>query len=212
MDILALLFPQEKKFYKMIEEQVTLVGLAVSDFQKLISQYSKLSVLKRKKLIKDISEKEKRDDILYTRMVRELKSTFITPMDREDIHQLVVTFDNIIDTLELLTAKLSVYNIKKIDKYLILQTGIFHKSYLLLEKIILSIRSESEVEKYCLEVRRKENEGDDIYLLALGNLYKNKADAVNIYKLQDLYNTLEKMIDSLSETALIIENIAIKYS
>lgn len=212
MDILALLFPREKKFYKMVEEQVTLVGEAVSDFDLLISQYNKLTPLKKKKLAEEICKVENKDDVLYTKMVVALKSTFITPMDREDIHRLVVTFDNIIDTLELLTLKLSAFDIKKTDKYLLDQVNILNKSYRLVKKIIFSIKDETQVEKYCLEIRNLEQKGDKVFIQALGKLFSESYTPVDIIKYKDLYTSIERMIDQLNSVALIIENLVVKYS
>jgi uncharacterized protein len=212
MDILALLFPREKKFYRMIEEQVSLVGDAVKSFHTLIHSYEKLNPKARKKLVTAITDNEKKDDVLYTRMVRALKSTFITPMDREDLHQLAANFDTVIDTIELLTLKFNAYNIKKIDKNLKLQVDLFYKAYFLVEKLIISIRKESEVEKHCLAVRKLEQEGDCTYIQAVTKLFSDSQTPVSIIKQQDLYASMEKLIDRIHETAMIIENIAIKYS
>jgi uncharacterized protein len=145
-------------------------------------------------------------------MVRALKSTFITPMDREDLHQLAANFDHIIDTIELLTLKFKAYNIKKIDKNFKLQVDLFHKAYFLVEKLILSIRKESEVEKHCLSVRKLEQEGDTTYIQAVTKLFSDSQSPISIIKQQDLYASMEKLIDRIHETAMIIENIAIKYS
>ncbi len=196
----------------MVEEQVMLVGEAVSDFDLLITQYNKLTQQKKNKLIAKICKVEKHDDVLYTKMVQALKSTFITPMDREDIHQLVVTFDNIIDTLELLTLKLNAFDIKKGDKYLSEQVAILKKAYQLVKKIIFSIKDETQVEKYCLEIRILEQRGDTIFINALGRLFSDSVDPVTIIKYKDLYTSIERMIDQLSNVSLIIENLAVKYS
>ena len=117
MDIFALSFPREKKFYKMIEEQVVVVCEAVGRFENYILNYHKLSDAQRNKFLLFIRKKEQEDDVLYTRMVGALKSTFITPMDREDLHHIVAVFDNVIDTLELITLKLNAYNIKRVDNW-----------------------------------------------------------------------------------------------
>lgn len=212
MDLLALLFPREKKFYKMLEEQVDLVGEAVLDFHTLITQFSKLTVPKRKRLISTISRTEKDDDVLYTKMVQALKSTFITPMDREDIHRLVVVFDAIIDTLELLTLKLDAFQIKKISVEFRQQTEILYKCYTLIQKLMLSIRNESQVEKHCLSIRRLEQDADKIFIKAEKELFSDSINPVEIIKFQDLYNSMEEMIDELNEASLIIESIAVKYS
>jgi uncharacterized protein len=212
MDVLALLFPREKKFYRMIEEQVALVGLAVDDFEDLVNRYDTLNPKQRAKYAPLISKKEKQDDILYTRMVGELKSTFITPMDREDIHQLVATFDTIIDTIELLTLKLSAYDIRKMDMYMKEQVKLLSLAYKHIQNTILSLRKESEVERICIAVRKIEQEADTVYMRALKNLFTNDTKVIDIIKLQDIYGSLERMIDQLNEAAVIIENLSVKYS
>lgn len=212
MDILALLFPKEKKFYKMIEEQVSLVGEAVGDYHQLITGFNKLSPSKRKKLADSVKNYESKDDVLYTQIVRALKSTFITPMDREDLHQLVITFDNIIDTLELLTLKLDAYCVDKIDKRLAEQTEILKKMYGLMESLILSIRNESQAEKLCLQVRKLEQEADKVFIQGLGELFCDSKTPVEIIKLKDLYTSTEEMIDQLNSASHIIENLVVKYS
>lgn len=196
----------------MVEEQVILVGEAVSNFDMFISHYNNSTDKKKKGLIRDISKVEKKDDVLYTNMVRALKSTFITPMDREDIHQLVVTFDNIIDTLELLTYKLSAFNVQKIDKHLTTQVKILNKAYHLVRKIIFAIRDETRVEKYCSQMRILEQEADTIFIKALTELFSDSVEPVEIIKRKDLYTSVERMIDQLSTACLIIENLAVKYS
>ncbi len=212
MDILALLFPREKKFYQMIEEQVSLVSEAIDDYHSLISKFEKYNKKERQKLILNISRKEKYDDILYTKMVQALKSTFITPIDREDLHQLVATFDTIIDTLELLSLKLNAFEIRKIDKYIKEQSRILEKEFKLIEKMILSLRRESEAEKYCREIRALEQEGDKIFINALHELFADSVGAKDIIKLNDIYSSMESMIDEVNEASLIIENIVVKYS
>ena len=145
-------------------------------------------------------------------MVGALKSTFITPMDREDLHHIVAVFDNVIDTLELITLKLNAYNIKRVDKYIREQTVILAQSFSLIEKIILSIRKESVVEKYCLEIRSLEQKGDIVYVDALKNLFSDSLKPTQIIKFQDIYNSIEEMTDRINEVSVIIENIVVKYS
>lgn len=212
MDLLALLFPREKKFYKMLEEQVELVSEAVESFHTLLLHYHKLTPRKRAMLSLLIQEKEKKDDVLYTGMVHALKSTFITPMDREDIHQLVIIFDTIIDSIELITLKLQAYEIKKIDKHLIEQASSLYESFRLIKKLIFSLRKETEVEKYCKQIRNIEQMADRIYIKALHKLFSDTATTVTIIKMQDLYTAVEEMIDEVNEASLLIENIVVKYS
>lgn len=196
----------------MIENQVALVGQAVDDFYFLINHYNSSNTKQRAKYVSAIRKKERYDDVLYSKIVTELKETFITPMDREDIHQLVVTFDTLIDTLELLALKLSAYDIKKTDPYIKKQTKLLVKAYSQIQRIILSIRREKEVEKTCRAIRKTEQEADNVYMDALKYIFKDSQKPVNIIKLQDIYTSLEKMIDQIQEAALIVESFSVKYS
>lgn len=211
MNILSLIFPKEKEFYRMVEKQVKLVNEAIIDFNKLVSHYEKLSKKEKKKLISDVSKKEKQDDILYTEMVQALKSTFITPIDREDLHRLTFNLDIIIDSLETLTLKLEVFKIKKIINPIKLQSKLLFESFKIIETLIFSIQNESQAGKYCLQLRKLEQEGDRLYIKTLEELFKNK-NIIEIIKLKDIASSLERLIDKTHEASLIIENIVVKYS
>lgn len=212
MDLLALLFPKEKKFYRMVEEQVILVGKGVTHFNKLIGSYNRSSNIQKARCISEIEKAEKQDDVLYTKMVKALKNTFITPMDREDIHRLVTTFDAIIDTLEQVSHKLAAFKITQIDKHLIEQTKLLEKAYSLVKKVIFNIKNEKEVEKLSSEIRKLENTADLVFIKAMKDLFSNSADAIKIIKFKDLYTSVERMIDRLNDSCLIIENLTVKYS
>lgn len=211
MNILSLIFPKEKQFYRMVEKQVKLVSRAITDFDQLINNYEKLSIKNKQKLTDDISQKEKQDDLLYTEMVKALKSTFITPIDREDLHRLTFNFDIIIDSLETLTLKLEVFKIKKIINPIKFQSKLLYKSFKVIETLIFSIQNESQAGKYCLQLRKLEQEGDRIYIQALEKLFNND-DNIEIIKLKDITSSLERLIDKTHEASLIIENIVVKYS
>jgi len=211
MNILSLIFPKEKQFYRMVEKQVKLVSAAIFDFNKLINRYDKLTIKEKKKLINDISKKEKQDDILYTEMVRALKSTFITPIDREDLHKLTFSLDIIIDSLETLTLKLEAFKIKKINNSVKLQTNLLFEAFKLIEILIFSIQNESQAGRYCLQLRKMEQKGDSLYINVLKDLFKNN-NMLDIIKLKDITSSLERLIDKTHEASLIIENIVVKYS
>jgi len=196
----------------MVEKQVTLVASAMVDFEKLMSSYTKMSPSARKKLIERISFKEKEDDRLYTEMVRALKSTFITPIDREDLHKLVATLDMIMDSLEMIAFKTALFKIEKVDKNLKEQAGILLQSFEIIKKLIFSIRNENQVEDYCIKMRKLEQKGDEVYVRALKNLFADSLSPMIVIKFKDLHSSLEKIIDKIHEASLIIESIAVKYS
>jgi hypothetical protein len=213
MDVLSLIFPKEKHFYRMVEKQVKLVSAAVFDFNRLINEYEKLSPAAKKFLVNRISQKEKQDDDLYMEMVKALKGTFITPIDREDLHRLTSTLDIIIDSMETLSLKVQIFKIKKISKQIKLQSKHLFKALQLIETLIFSIENETEAERYCIRLRKLEQEGDHLYVDSLENIFKtNKINLAEVIKLKDLTSSIEEIIDKTHEASLIIENIVVKYS
>lgn len=212
MDVLAIFFPKEKKFYAMIEDQVKLIKKGTSLFSDYTDSFNKLTPKEKEKYIKKIKRIEKQSDEHYLLMVQALKSTFITPMDREDLHKLVVLFDQAIDSIEQLTGKMQNLKPVKLGPLFIKQKNLYIEMYDKILKLILSIKNEAQAEKLCKLLRLDEEKGDDIYLEAIHVLFSKKNSPEALIKIHELHSTLEEMIDSLNQIGCAIENLVVKYA
>lgn len=92
------------------------------------------------------------------------------------------------------------------------QTETLHEEFKIIEKLIFSLRNETQVEEYCLKMRKLEKQGDEIYIEALEKLFSDSLQPSVIIKLKDIYSSMEKIIDKIYEASHIIENISVKYS
>lgn len=212
VDILGIIFPKEKKFYRMLEEQVENISSATSDFHDLVAKFSKLSLKKRKLLVSKISKKEKIGDEIYDKVVEELKATFITPMDREDIHRLLGRMDDVVDQLEVRAFKIISYKVKKLPKHFIEQVDVFVKQFDYLSLCIMGLGKKQDIEKYVLGVHRAEREADEVFIKGISELFDDGNNPMEVIKLKDLYEAMEKTIDTTYSVVGIIENLAVKYA
>ena len=164
VDVLGLIFPKEKKFYSMLESQVENVTETSLLFYDLISEFSKLTPQKRKKLVLLIQKKERVGDEIYDKGVAELKATFITPMDREDIHRLIGRIDDVVDQLEIRALKIEAFKIKKIPRDLLELVNIFKGQVEDLSSCIYGLGKKKDINRYVLAVHEAERKADEVFI------------------------------------------------
>lgn len=207
VDVLGLIFPKEKKFYRMLEEQVENVLETTSLFYDLVTT-SKT----RESLVLKIQKKEREGDKIYDKVVEELKATFITPMDREDIHRLLGRMDDVVDQLEIRAIKIEAFKVKKIPKDFIELVNIFKGQIKDLSSCIYGLGKKKDIEKYVLGVHEAERKADEVFIIGIAKLFNNGNDVMEVVKLKDLYESMEKTIDTTYSVVGIIENLAVKYA
>lgn len=212
VDILGIIFPKEKKFYGMLEEQVENVSEATLVFYDLILNFSKLTSKKRRQLVSKIQKKERAGDEIYDRVVAELKATFITPMDREDIHRLIGRIDDVVDQLEIRALKIEAFKIKKIPRDFLELVNIFKGQVGDMSSCIYGLGRKKDIDKYVLAVHEAERRADEVFIKGIAELFSNGVDPMEAIKLKDLYESVEKTVDLTYSIVQIIENLSVKYA
>ena len=104
--ILHWLLPKEEEFFRMLGEQASTAVEAVDDFSKLVYDYNILSDLKKKELVSKIEDLEDKGDNLTHKIIGDLDKTFITPIDKEDIHRLAMLLDDVIDLIHMASERM----------------------------------------------------------------------------------------------------------
>lgn len=205
--------PSEKKFFDLLEEEAKIVREGVEKFVELVNGDGKnISEIYRK-----IEEIEHRNDEQVHVIIRELNKTFITPIDREDISGLALTYDEIIDYVEAATKRMMVYNLDPTDRYIKKYGDVLMKSVISLEKGTKSIRylpKGETIERTCIDVNEYENEGDDLLLEALTELFRNTSNEnfIEIIKRKEIYEMLEVATDKCEDVANVLGDIMVKNS
>jgi len=202
------LLPSDTGFFDLFKEHAALTVQGTKEFQTLIAGGG--NVPARAKRIKEI---EHETDVITHRCVEALHKTFITPIDRDDIHRLITRMDDVMDFVEAAADRLALYEIEEMmpgaqeladvlvraaDEVLAALEGLRNK------------KNFSTVLKRCIEINRLENEGDTILRNALARLFKEQKDAIAVIKWKEIFENLENAIDRCEDVANIIEGLILE--
>ncbi len=212
MNIFEFLVPREERFFDMLCDQAanTLDGALV--FREYIHSFGKLSREQREATVSRIKEIEHRGDRIIYAINERLNHTLITPLDKEDIHELANLLDDVLDLLDKVARQTIHYRVKKVDAYLFnlaecIVMGMQHTQRLMGE--LRRLRFPRETAR---KVHELESKADTIYCAAMANLFARSTDPVEIIKLKDLYQSLEVVTDKIKDVSVIIENVVIKHA
>jgi len=163
---------------------------------------------------KKIHALETEADSLVREIFSELNSTFITPLDREDMQRVASKIDDTIDHIDGISARLHSYKITTTPPYALeMATELVKgtKEVELMTSKLRNIKNPSSMLEHCRKTSDIEHKVDDLYSTAISELFENK-DAIQIIKLKDIYESLETASDRCVDVADVVEDIVLKYT
>jgi predicted phosphate transport protein (TIGR00153 family) len=163
-------------------------------------------------LSRDILKAEQEGDRITHDIVRRLNTTFVTPIDREDIYGLATQMDDIVDYTEEAADFLGLYQIEAPMEQAQQMADVLVKSCEQLSGALAHLRGFKDLEHYWIEIHRLENDGDRISRDAVASLFANGIDPMVVIRWKDIFDVLEQAIDATETAAHILEGIAIKNS
>ena len=198
------LIPQERKFFELFRQQGQLVSEVLSELSK-----SLLEGRSRHPRLRDLEHKC--DDVTHE-IYRLTDSTFVTPMDQEDILLLASSLDDIVDLAEEVADKMELYRVKDVPEPARRMGELAAAAGVAIAKAVDDLEDMSGLEEQRLEVHRLENEGDKVNREAMAGLFaeENHLSAAEIIKWKDLHDLLEAVLDTCEHVANLLERIAIK--
>lgn len=211
-NIIRIFLPKDKIFYDIFENIVINLKEMGSTLKKAMNESDQI---KRTALLKSIEDGEHTNDEYTHQIFIELGKNFITPFDREDIHYLATSLDDIADYMYASSKKILNYNITENDEYMKEMAEISHKSIKALADAVVKLRSMkniSQIKQDCVLINSLENDADDTLDRAIINLFSNVTDPIKIVKLKDVYEDLEVISDKCEDASNVIESIIIKYA
>ena len=152
------------------------------------------------------------DDVAHT-IIEQLNKTFITPIDREDIHALTMRLDDIVDMINTIVSRMRIYNITGVDKNLVEFAEVIEESVLAVAQAIGGLRNIKNVKVVfdaCVEVNRLENVGDTMRDKMLMELFETRKDPIAVIKWKDIYQDAETVLDVCEDVANIVDSIMVK--
>ena len=210
--ILQFFIPQDKKFFPLFERAS---GNLLAISKVLVEALSTSSPEKRKELIKEIERLEHVGDAVTHEIFDELSANFITPFDREDIHKLVSSLDDVVDFIHGSAKQVELYKVTEIHSSFIKLAELIHQGSEELNKAVIGLRemkNVSRIREACVRINSIENHADDIFDMTIAQLFEEEKDAVKIIKTKEILYTLEAATDMCEDAANAISSIVIKYA
>jgi uncharacterized protein len=206
MPSLSQLFaPKEREFFDLFEEAGANIVRATELLERMLTRWPDHGELSR-----DIVVCEQEGDRITHDIIQRLNSTFVTPIDREDIYALASSLDDIVDFVEEVADFMALYRIEAPMEQAQHMSRILHESARQLSQAIPRLRSFRDIHHFTIEVNRLENEGDRVVREALASLFERGIDPMMVIRWKDIFERLEDAIDSTEKTANILEGIVIK--
>lgn len=209
--ILDLFIPKEAKFFKFLNDQVQTLCDACKTFKELIERGEKgeRSIHEN---VKIINELEKRGDKIERFIIEQLDLSFITPLDREDIHSIAINVDRALDVLHSIAHKIEVYDMKKFPENMVLFSRIMLDISLELKNVIDNLNGKKDLIHYIKIMHSLENEADHLFRATLASLFKGKIKPIEVIKLKDLYEEMEEFVNTVDRIGKLIRGITVKHS
>jgi predicted phosphate transport protein (TIGR00153 family) len=206
--------PREVKFFDLLEQQSNVVVKGAKMLQECLE--SKGSIDEMYLASKRIHEVENEGDELVHRLMERLNKSFITPLDREDIHELTSRLDDVLDYVDAVAKRLVTFKIETPTHHAIELGRIIVRGAEETAIGIALLRDLSKAEaimKQCEKINQLENDADQVMRDALNDLFNGSArDPLEVIKWKDLYEHLELATDKCEDVANIIESVLVKYS
>lgn len=210
--ILKIFTPKNKIFYDYFEKVADNVVQMAGQLQELVKE---ADVDKRTTIVVEIERLEHVcDDISHT-IFTELSRNFITPFDREDIHYLASSLDDVADYIFASAKKINFYRINPREEGIHKLTNLIAAGADQLRKAVYGLRDMKElrvITDALVKINAFENEADDIFDLSIDRLYELEHDFKEFIKRRELYQTMEVATDKCEDAGNVIESIIIKYA
>jgi predicted phosphate transport protein (TIGR00153 family) len=199
------LIPRERKFFQMFAD----VSANLTEGARLLHDMLKNPVDLAPRIAR-LQEVEHRGDEMTHDIIRMLNQTFITPFDREDIHRLTSSLDDVLDFVNAAAVRMSLYRITSpppvaadLAALIVLQSEELSKGVSLLG-------TNQKVLDHCTEVNRLENEADRVSRRAIAELFDREKDPIQLIKIKELYEVLETATDKAEDAANVLEAVVLK--
>lgn len=202
------LIPREESFFDLFETSAANVLAAGRLLRDLVEDYRDVPGRLQK-----LTDSEHAGDRVTHDILEKLDKTFVTPLDREDIHALTIELDNIVDAIELVADRLLLYRIERPTDLLISLVRLLERCCEQIDQAVPLLRHPKRLKDilpHTIEINRLENEADKLHRIALSTLFDEATDALTVIKWKEVYDTLEWAIDSTEDVADQLHGIVLK--
>ncbi len=204
------LVPREKKFFELFEEDAKNAVEAAKLLLDLVNNWENVELK-----MNHITDLEHQGDEITHRIMSSLHTTFITPIDREDIAALAHTIDDIVDFIQAAADAMLIYRVSAPTQRAKELAAIIVQATEELVKAMPDLKIPGQLNHiltHCVEMNRLENAADRVYRAALGELFTDAHNVTDILKWREIYNHMESATDRCEDVANVLEGVALKYA
>jgi|SRR3989338_8633303 len=206
-----MIFPKGKEFFDLIDRVAQNVLESARSLEDFVAHFPASSEIKLQKL----EDQEHEGDRLTHDTIELLNKTFITPLDREDIHELVSSMDDILDYIYGSAYRMVLYKIPYVSDEFKALSRIVVRTAEEVAKATLrlnNLKNSQMILAQCIEINRLENEADEAHRLAVATLFEKEKDPINVIKIKEILDHMETATDRCEDVANVIESIVLKHA
>ncbi len=201
------LFPHHENFFDLFSRQGALVREGCDQLFDLVAKFDDLE--DRAKRLKDV---EHRGDLVTHEIFERLNRTFITPLEREDIHALASGLDDVLDSVEAIGHRFVIFKITHTTPAATQLAKIIAQSSVQIESAVNNLKDFKNLMGFTIEINRLENEADAISRQAVAELFSGSHEVMDVLRWKEIYGRLENAADQCEDIANTIETIVIRNS
>lgn len=209
-NIFQFFVPKDKKFFPLFEQASANLILLAETLHEAVNAPKG----ERENYFKKIDELEENIEEITHKTNIELSKNFITPFDREDIHSLIKSMDDVADYMQGASSRIKLYQVDKITKSIRKLTEINLEACQLIGVSIIELKNMNHkiIKETCKKINKLESKADVVFDKAVADIFENENDAKNIIKYKEVLSALESASDKCKSVSNIMEQISVKHS
>lgn len=211
MKLLKMFAPKSGKFFDAFSKATTNLVAMSDKFKELLDADEQ----SRDAIVRQIHDLEHVGDQITHALFTELSENFITPFDREDIHYLATSLDDVADFINGTASRISLYQLKEIDQVMHGLSSVLNRQVREIHSAIQNLqqmKNAQRVREAIIRINDLENEADSIFDLAIARLFSEETNAIEMIKKKEILSVLETATDKCEDVANAIESILVKNS
>ena len=210
--LLKYFIPKEKKFYAMFNQAAIYCVEASVELNNLFNSTTPDELKTTRQRIKAI---EKKGDDVATQVFDALNNTFITPFDREDIHELANTLDDVVDLIYSVSGKVEYYRLTVFSANMKDMVAEIQRGCVQIQTAVNGLenfKNNDKTLKACKDLNKLESRVDKYFYLGISSLFDNEKDAIELIKQKDILLNIEKIANKMEDVSDVVKTILVKYA
>jgi len=200
------LFKKDEKFFKIFGQMT----VHILEAAEILGNMLRNPGVDAAPLAAKIKDLEHKGDELTHRVIDELNKTFITPIDREDIHDLSAALDDVLDLIDGIAIRIVLFRITEPIRSMPEMCAVLLSQAMEIGAAVSNLQDNDHVVERCIEINRLENDADRLFQSAIASLFDEVKDPIEVIKRKEIIETLEAATDKAEDVANVLESIIVK--